>query len=293
MPRARFIAPLTSHACIALLVMAACLCTGLGGCAGKYVTPGGPADFRALGISRQEADAITDTSIAERMSRRPAASFPASIALVRVQAGGYYSHSSRGIGSGRYTILTNRDVEQPEQLSRLETLPMTRGLASLSRLITPQQVNTDMDLRSAAADLQADMILLYTFDTVFTTETTIPALGVITLGLFPNEQARVVSTASAALVDTRTGFVYGVAESTSKTTQLANAWTSDDAVDQSRRRAETEAFGGLVTNLEALWTTVVNRYGPPSGAAPAGTATSLAPGSAQASDAPASSPSGQ
>ncbi len=234
----------------------------LSGCSSQYVTPGGPADFRALGITQEQADSLTDASISARLNRRPAAAFPAALAVVRVQAGGYRSYTSRGVGSGSFSIVTNRDVEPPDDFSRLQTMPMIRGIAPVSRLVAPQSINSQMDLRSAAADLQADMILLYTFDTEFTTETTIPALGVITLGLFPNEEARVSSTASAALLDTRTGYVYGVAESSSKTTQLANAWTTGDAVDQSRRRAESEAFTGLVAQVEAMWARVVKQYGP-------------------------------
>ncbi|MCC6429097.1 MAG: hypothetical protein IT435_20040 [Phycisphaerales bacterium] len=251
----------SSHT-LAVLVMSA-LSLLLHGCASSYVTPGGPADFRALGITPQEVDAITDASIAARLNRKPAASFPAALAIVRVQAGGYYSRTVRGLGSGQFSVVTNRDVEQAGEIAKLESMPMLRGLAPMNRLVTPQSVNSEIDLRSAAADLQADMVLLYTFDTVFNTETTIPALGVITLGLFPNEQARVTSTASAAVLDTRTGYVYGVAEATSKTTQLANAWTSNEAVDQSRRRAETEAFSGLVAQIESMWGRIVKQYGPP------------------------------
>lgn len=264
------------------MAMAAVLSSAVWGCtSAQYVTPGGPADFRALGISKETADSATDASIASRLNRVPAAAFPASLAMIRVQAGGYYSRSTRGYGDGRFSVVTARDVETAEQMKRIQQLPLVRGVAPMNRLVVPGHVNTDLDLRSAAADVQADIVLLYTFDTVFSTETTIPALGVLTLGLFPNEQARVSSTASAAFIDTRTGYVYGVAESTSKTTQLANAWTSEDAVDQSRRRAETEAFASLVGEMESLWSGIVARYGPPS-SAPSDAPAQAPPASTQA-----------
>src|SRR2546423_1703511 len=76
----------------------------------------------------------------------------------------------------------------------------------INQMVVPMKIESERDLRAAAAGVQADMALLYTFNTQFNTETTIPALGVLTLGLFPNQNARVTSTASAALVDTRSGY---------------------------------------------------------------------------------------
>ena len=60
---------------------------------------------------------------------------------------------------------------------------------------------------------------------------TIPYLGVISLGLFPNEQATVTATASAALIDTRSGYVDGVYEATARKDRLSKAWGTQDAID--------------------------------------------------------------
>ena len=80
----------------------------LGGCqANKYVTPGGPADLNAMGITQAQVDKMTDVEIAARMARRPAASFPAALAVLRVQGEGYRSYNSVGYGTGRCTIVTN------------------------------------------------------------------------------------------------------------------------------------------------------------------------------------------
>lgn len=236
-----------------------------GGCA-SYVTPGAKADFRALGITPEQAEAMTDTSIAARLSRRPAASFPAAIASVRVQAADYRSYSYDRAGGGSTGtgelchIVTVREVETAEQFERLSKMPMVAGVAPVNRLMAPTRVGSEKDLRMMAAGVQADMLLIYTLDTTFGSETVVPVLGTITLGLFPAKEARVTSTASAALVDTRTGYIYALAEGTAKTEQLANAWTTGEAVDQSRRRAEAEAFDKLVGELETAWKGVVARY---------------------------------
>ncbi len=243
--------------------VAVVMLAGSVGACSTYRTPGKPADFHALGITGQEAADLTDSGISRKMSRKPAAGFPASVAAVRVQGPGYKSYTSEGYGSGQFTVITNRDVETDEQFDRLSKLPMIRGIAAMNRIVLPANITTEKDLREAAANVQADMVLIYTFDTVFGSETVVPALGTITLGMFPAEQARVTSTASAALIDTRTGYIYGLAEGTHKTNQLANFWTTDDAIDQSRRRAETEAFEKLVQNLETMWGQVASTYGPP------------------------------
>jgi hypothetical protein len=243
----------------AMAALALCL---LPACA-SYTTPGGPADFHALGITKDQADAMTDVSLASHFDRKPAAGFPASIAAVRVQAPGYQSYTARSYGNGRFSVVTVRDVETDEQFARLNALPMVRGIAPINRLLVPDDIQNDRDLRSIAAMAQADITLIYTFDTIFGSDTVVPALGTITLGIFPAERARVTSTASAAFIDTRTGYIYGLSEATAKTDQLANAWTTREAIDQSRRRAETEAFDKLVVELEKTWKQIVVRYGPP------------------------------
>lgn len=263
------------------LTLGAALVAGallLGGCQSvKYTTPGGPADFRALGLSPAEAESMTDYDIGQRLARKPAASFPAAIAVVRVQGAGYSSYTARSVGTGAYSIVTQRDAEADADVQRLVKMPNTRGLGSVNRLIVPPKTSDLKDLRLIAADMQADILLLYTLDTSFgSTETTIPALGVLTLGLFPNERARVTSTASAAFVDTRTGYLYGLAEATVEDTRITNAWGNNDAVDKSRREAERGAFEKLVPEIERLWADISAMYGPKT-ATPAASVTPTAP----------------
>lgn len=232
-----------------------------GGCA-SYSAPGKSADFRAMGITPEEASALTDRDIANRLDRKPLAGFPASIAVVRVQAPGYRSHTAQGYGTGEYSVVTTRDVESDEAFEKLSHMPMIDGVAMLNRLVISERLHDERDLRSAAAKVQADMVLIYTFDTQFSTENKAAPLGVITLGLFPDRQARVSSTASAVLVDTRNGYVYGLAEGTGHDNQITNAWLNKGTVDAARRNAEQQAFTGLVGQLETMWKGVVDRYGP-------------------------------
>lgn len=233
----------------------------MSGCVARYVTPGAAADFRALGITAEAAANQTDFPIAEKLARRPLAPFPATIAIVRVQGSGYCSHTDRGYGHGRYSVVTARTVETDEHVKTMNALPMVRGVAPLNRLVLPDRLESEQDLRVAAASVQADLLLMYTFDTTFEVGTTIPVMGTITLGIFPNQKASVSTTASAALLDTRNGYIYALDEATEKDTQLANSWTSRDAVDECRRRTEQKAFDKLVGQFCGTWAGVVGRYG--------------------------------
>jgi hypothetical protein len=231
----------------------------LGGCA-QYVTPGRGAEMAALGVTPEARQQQTDDSIARSLGKRPLAQFPTGIAAARVQAPGYQSATAQSWGTGRYSIVTTRDVETPEQVERLEKLPMVSGIAPINRLLLGDQLNSDLELRQAAAQLHADMLLVYTIDTRFEVDDKAAPVTVVTLGLSPNQQARVVTTASAVLMDTRNGYIYGVAEASEQGSQLASAWTSTSAVDDARRRTEAQAFEKLVGELEKTWTRVVRAY---------------------------------
>ncbi len=246
-----------------LAAATALLSLSFAGCA-SYVTPGRAADMRVFGAAattNPSIDEQSDPSVVRSIDKQPLANFPSSIAVARVQAPGYTSATAQGWGSGRYSIITTRDVEEPKQLDRLSHLPLVSGIAPLNRLLLPPELNSDVELRRAAAALHADLLLIYTRDTQFLVEDSAAPLTVVSLGLSPTQQARVVSTASAVLMDTRNGYVYGTAEATEKQNQIASAWTSDSAVDQSRRRAETKAFEKLVNEFEKTWSGVVQSYG--------------------------------
>ena len=149
----------------------------------------------------------------ELLTLQPAAPFPARLALARAQASGYYPRSNQCYGEGRYCVVTTGDIETEEDLERISQLPLVSGVAAMGRILLPPKLDSIKDLRRAAATLRTDLLLVYTLDTGFRIENTdIGPLALISLGFLPNKEARVTSTASAALFDVRTGFLYGVAE---------------------------------------------------------------------------------
>jgi len=226
-------------AALAMLFLAAC---------STYRTPGS-------GVSIPE---LTTPSVADALARKPAASWPARIIAVRVQGSGYESYSNRGYGRGRYSVVTARDIETEADFARLGAMPKVAGVGALNRLLLPGNLDSADDLRTAAAQLQGDIVLMYTIDTTFRTETAqIGPLQLVSLGFFPNRKAKVTSTCAVALIDTRTGFVYGVAESTSTEDQRSDLWNKEEAIEKARAKAERGAFTAALGEVEKLWTQVV------------------------------------
>jgi hypothetical protein len=238
-------------------VLAAVALASAAGCA-TYIPPGPRADLQAL----------APAGVQEGFAAKPAARFPASIAAVRLQAPAYtnyYLQQSGGThGSGRYTVVTTREVEEDAQLARLSALPRVAGFVSINRMLLPAKLEGDRELREAAARLQADLLLLYTFDTAFFDTDLAKPLTVLTLGLSPTRKIFVTTTASALLLDTRTGYVYSAYEVTNRAETLATSWGSRDAADEGRRRNERDAFVKLVDELAASWPRLLARHAQPS-----------------------------
>ena len=90
-----------------------------------YVTPGRGAALPTL----------TETDIAELMTRRPASQFPARIMIARVQGSGYRSYVAEGYGYGRYSVVTTRDIEEDGHFDRLAKMPMVLSVATMNRML--------------------------------------------------------------------------------------------------------------------------------------------------------------
>lgn len=224
------------------------------GCA-TYTTPG-------AGVSIQNL-AKADADIAELMKVEPAAPFPARMAVARVQAAGYSSKTNQCYGTGKYCVVTTRDIEPDASFERMEKMPQVAGLAVMSRLLLPANLHSINDLRRAAATLKTDLLLVYSVDTGFHIDNTdVGPLALVTLGFLPTKKAQVTSTVSAVIFDVRTGFVYGTAEATVSEQQRATTWSSEEAIDGARRAAEANAFQRLVGEIEKLWGRVLAIHAP-------------------------------
>ena len=231
---------------------AVAICLVLGGCA-TYTTPGAGVAVGSL--------SSVDQDIAEALSTEPTASFPARIALARVQAPGYVSDSNSCFGRGRYCVVTARDIESEEDLGRIKSMNGVAGAISMNRLLLPEELNSIKDLRLAAAKLKADMVLVYSLDTRFSVDSKpLGPLAVVSLGFIKNKNAKVATTASAVIFDVRTEFVYGAAEFTASEDQQATIWSSGAVIESARISTEQQAFNGLIDEIEKLWKGITNEY---------------------------------
>lgn len=132
----------------------------------------------------------------------------------------------------------------------------------MSLVLLPSQLNSMRDLRTAAAQLRGDIVLLYTLDTAFRTETLrIGPLQGVSLGFLPNKKAHVTATCAVAFIDVRTGYVYGVAESSAAEQQRSDHWSTQAAIEKARATAEREAFAGAMIEAAETWNSTVTRYG--------------------------------
>lgn len=225
----------------------------ISGCA-TYIPPGAKADLQAF----------APPDIQAGFAAKPTSPFPASIAIVRVQAPtytNYYLSQYGGIyGSGRYSVVLTKEAGEDLQLERVTKLPQVAGLVSINRMLLPERLEGDRELRLAASRLQADLVFLYTFDTSFLNTDVATPLTVITLGLSPTRKIFVVTTCSALLMDTRTGYIYSDYEVTLRRQTLSTSWGSRGAADAARRNNEQQAFRELVDDLVASWPKLLVRY---------------------------------
>lgn len=246
---------------LVLVGVLVCVLATLAGCA-SYTTPGGPAPL----VELAEAD------IADILSVRPASPFPARLAVGRVQESRYTGYGQQVHGSGPFRLVTTREFEDDASFQRLAALPQVAAVAPLSRLVIGDQLETFEDLRRGAARLRTDLLLLYTIDTEYwRRDLPLAPLSVFTLGVFPWGDLRVSSTASAALIDVRTGFIYGVSESTVSAERLTS-WLWGDGVEWGRKKTAGEAFAALMVEVEELWGGVLAEHGgtrPEGGSVPA------------------------
>ena len=219
-----------------------------------YVTPGAGVPLKMPSTPEEDADAL--------VAVEPRARFPARIAIARVQAPDYYAKGTTCQGSGKYCVVITREAETEKEMERIARFPEVAGLAPIVRLSTPASFQSHRDLRSMAANLKADILLLYSIDTAFRVDTkSFGPLDVISLGMLPKKNTYVRATASALLLDVQTGFVYGEAEATASEENNASGWSTVEKIEAARLRTESAGFQRLVSEVEKLWADVVKEHG--------------------------------
>jgi len=225
----------------------------LGGCANSYV------NSPAAAAHRDKAKAeFSHPIIARAYNAKPAIHFPATIGLAPMD---------------HETQLPLRNLDAAGKLDALKSLPQLANVTNVSSLLisTDGQIagpngqpvalwnKSDLALREAAARMHCDAVLLLKIDTTVTDGKIFAPLSLVTLGMFPNDRSEVISTALAALVDTRTGYVYATAERSAGKTCHTNSW-DDDTRSRTMQLANQKAIDKLFADFPALWSGIVAKY---------------------------------
>ncbi|MEM7576679.1 MAG: hypothetical protein AAF328_04310 [Planctomycetota bacterium] len=268
-----------SRCTLPAFVIALLAATSLVGCgATSYTTPGGPAALGAIAGFGGPASAAPGSKgtllggtsekrtpraegFVELADAEPIAQFPTNVVAARIQAGNYRGEAVFRPSGANFSVVTARDVESDEAMDKLFKLPGVKQLQPMNRLLLPEKLRDAKDLREAAAVVRADMLLLYTFDTTFRQDDKDAGpFNILALGLLPNQAITVNSTASAVLLDTQSGFVYGVSEASAEVGENTNIWRGLDGVAALQDDAEELAFDRLVDELARMWTSVYSEY---------------------------------
>ncbi len=191
---------------------------------------------------------------------QPAAMLPIRLVLVRIQRAGYPSMYEPCHGSGRYCVLTVRDVESDADLAQLADLPQVASLIPVPRRLVPERINAPIDLRRSLANAHiGDMALLYSIDTqaqVGETPSSEP-LAKIKRSLQVDQPVTMRSRVTAALIDVRTGFVYLQTRTDFAETLPGWGWNSPEHTDRAHQRVERQAFHAMVGNISQHWSEVI------------------------------------
>lgn len=225
-------------------------------CSVKYVTPGSDVKISQL----------ADEDISKLLANKPTSEFPVNIAIARVQHPEYtndnYRNNNYSQPNSNFSLVLTRNTEEDEAFKKLADLSGVNQAAPFNRLLLPYNYKSIKDLRLAAAKMKAQMLLVYTFDTQFRIGTkNYGPHNLISLGYFKNKDVKVVTTASMALFDVQTEYLYGLAEATADQHRKSNAWKKKEEVDNLRQATEKQAFDKLIGEIEGLWPAVVKEYG--------------------------------
>lgn len=213
---------------------------------------------KVAAMRAKKSEAFSHPLIARAYHARPAIRFPATIGVAP---------------QDRDTQIQMRALDADGKLDGLARLPQIKGTVNVSSLLmsaggdytggdgrpAPIWNKPDLVLREAAAKLHADAVLLIKIETTVTDGTIFAPLTLVSLGMFPNDRTEVIATALAALVDTRTGYVYATAERSAGKTCYAMAWddmTRDKTVGVASRKAMEKLFG----EFPAVWAGVVANH---------------------------------
>ncbi len=235
------------------------LSSALVGCQ-AYHAPGGPANLRAMGFAQP------DGSISGPLVPQQRATVSTLLGIARVQAPEFATFTGGSTTKGPISIVTQIDSEDPADIAKLGKMYAIRGTLGLNKLVLPDSVSTEAELRKAAAETGADVLLVYTLDTQFFVPNRVEYGEQVKLALVTDPAANVQTVASGVIVDVRSGRIMGQAQGNAKAFVNAGSADGGSVIDRSRRNAERAAFKAMTDEVAERWTLIIERATPAPGA---------------------------
>lgn len=223
---------------------------GLPGCA-SYRGPG-------LGLASHELLETRVIGDEAAPNLQPAAMLPVRVVLVRLQRAGYPTLNEPCRGTGRYCVLTVRDVESDAELARIADLPQVASLIPLPARLIPNTIRSVADLRrTMIAEHIGDLALFYSIDTQATMPQDGSSLSRLRQSLLPHS-VTLKSRVSVTLIDIRSGFVY-LQGDVGLTEELAGGtvWSRPESANRARQATEGRAFAAMTRHIEQHWHKVI------------------------------------
>ena len=192
-----------------------------------------------------QRETFSDPLLARAFNAQPTMRFPATIAVAADNHG---------------TRAQIRALDALGAIDRFKTLPHIANVAILGAPLFSSTTKQDLAAREAAARIHADAVLVLSTEAQATDGKILAPLTALSLGLFPNKRYEIIATAMAALVDTRTGYVYGITEASRARSGLTMAWGSDEVMSRGSAAAERDALKKLFAEFPAFWDGVVQKH---------------------------------
>jgi hypothetical protein len=205
---------------------------------------------RVAAARKESVRSFSDPLIARAYNAKPEIRFPARIAIA-AQCDQAQEQLRRLDATGKLDTL--RRLPNITAITPLSTLLLANGDDK------PVWNKSDLILREAAARLHADAVFLLKVETSISDGKLFAPLTTVSLGLFPNNRAEVIATALAALVDTRTGYVYGTLERSAGRSCITISW-DDFTRDRTIDRACADAVQKLLGDIPDFWRGVVQSH---------------------------------
>ncbi len=222
----------------------------MSGCYDSYVTPATGADMGIFHGTLTESGSFRGSC-----TPQPTAQFPVTLAVARIQGAGYYQNEMG------YCVVNSPLSGTQATQNGFANLQGISQVVPINKLLIAGRQKSPDTLRHAAASLKAHMLYIYTLDTEQDETDWSSAASLYTLGLSPTVKVEVTTTAMGMLVDTQTGYVYGVMEARAAKEQTAAYMTRQNAWDQCRKITEEEAFEEMNKKFPTMWNDVLSRYG--------------------------------